>query len=57
MVGTLRQRMVRDIGEGRDGVRYFEAKGAVHDHLLFPFSEPEDKAVLEAIGDWVEGDK
>ena len=57
MVGTLRQRMARDVGEGRDGVRYFEAKGAVHDHLLFPFYEPEDRAVLEAIGDWVEGDK
>lgn len=53
MVATLRQRMVRDIGEGRDGVKYFEAKGAVHDHLLFPLDEPQDKAVLEAIGDWV----
>lgn len=53
MVATLRQRMVRDIGEGRGGVRYFEAKGAIYDHLLFPFDEPEDVAVLEAIGNWV----
>jgi len=53
MVETLKDRMVRDLVEGRDGVTYFEARGAVHDHLLFPFEEPEDKAVLAAIGDWV----
>ncbi|KAH9830852.1 Alpha/Beta hydrolase protein [Rhodofomes roseus] len=58
VVRTLRDRMVRDLREGSAGVTYFEAKGAVHDHLLFPFDEPEDKAVLVAIGDWVgESDK
>ena len=58
MVVTLKERMERDLGEGRDGVKYFEARGAIHDHLLFPLDEPEDKAVLAAIGDWVaESDK
>ncbi|KZT67197.1 alpha/beta-hydrolase [Daedalea quercina L-15889] len=58
MVNTLKERMVRDLGEGEDGVMYFEAKGAVHDHLLFPFDDPEDKAVLVAIGEWIgEDDK
>jgi len=51
MCRTLRDKMVVDMGKER--VTYYEAKDAIHDHLLFPFEEPQNTKSLEAIATWL----
>lgn len=58
-IRTLRDRMVRDLGEG-DGVRevegkvrYFEAPDGLHDYIVFPWHEPERTNTLVEINRWV----
>lgn len=59
-IHTLRDRMVRDLGEGngvQEGegrVRYHEAPDGIHDYLVFTWHEPERSDTLRAIADWVE---
>jgi acetyl esterase/lipase len=60
IIRTLRDKMVRDLGEG-DGiekgegkVRYWEEPDAVHDYLTLPYHEPERTLTVKAIGDWIE---
>jgi len=53
MSRTLKDRMARDIGG--DDVLYWESPDAIHDHMLFPFEEPQNTATLKAIEDWLEG--
>ena len=58
-IRTLRDRMVKDLGEGngvKEGegkVRYFEAPDGFHDYLIFPFHEPERTNTLIEINKWV----
>jgi acetyl esterase/lipase len=55
----LKERMMSDLGEGngvRDGegkVRYYEARDAVHDYLVFTWHEPERTDTLKEIAKWV----
>ena len=58
-IRTLRDRMVKDLGEGngvKEGegkVRYFEAPDGFHDYLVFPSYEPERTNTLVEINKWV----
>ncbi|KDQ62915.1 hypothetical protein JAAARDRAFT_202454 [Jaapia argillacea MUCL 33604] len=53
-IRTLRNKMVDDIGEDRDGgVTYYEAEDAVHDYLGVAWHEPEKSETLAAIAKWV----
>lgn len=51
-VRTLRQRLVRDLGE--TNVTTYEAPDGVHDFLAFTWHEPERTEVLELISSWVD---
>lgn len=51
-VRTLKQRMARDLGDGR--VTAFEAPGGVHDFLAFAWHEPERTEVLGLLSSWVD---
>jgi acetyl esterase/lipase len=59
-IRTLRDRMVRDIGEGNgmideEGkVRYLEVPDGIHDYLIFSWHEPERTDTLKAIAEWVD---
>lgn len=48
---TLKDRMIKDLGEGK--VRFYEAPGAIHDYLIFNWSEPERSLTLKAISEWL----
>ena len=50
-IRTLRDRMVKDLGEGK--VRYFEAPDGCHDYLFLTFYEPERTNTLVEINKWV----
>jgi acetyl esterase/lipase len=58
-IRTLRDRMVKDLGEGngvKEGegkVRYFEAPDGFHDYLVFPWFEPGCTNTLTEIDKWV----
>ena len=58
-IRTLRDRMVKDLGEGngvKEGegkVRYYEAPDAFHDYLVFTALEPERTDTLIEINKWV----
>lgn len=58
-IRTLRDRMVRDLGEGngvKEGegkVRYFEAPDGFHDYVVFGLHEPERTDTLVEINKWV----
>lgn len=58
-ISTLRERMVRDLGEGdgvapNDGkVRYYEAPDGVHDYLVFPWHEPERTDTYKELNKWI----
>ena len=58
-IRTLRDRMVRDLGEGngvKEGegkVRYFEVPDGFHNYLAFAFHEPERTNTLVEINKWV----
>ena len=58
-IRTLRDRMVKDLGEGNgvkedEGkIRYFEAPDGFHDYLVFTFHEPERTNTLVEINKWV----
>jgi acetyl esterase/lipase len=60
-IRVLKERMVNDLGEGNgmhegEGkVRYYEAKDAVHDCLLFTWHEPEREETFREIAKWVSG--
>ena len=58
-IRTLRDRMVRDLGEG-NGIRedegkvcYYEAPDGFHDYIVFPGHEPERTNTLVEINKWV----
>jgi len=51
-VRTLKQRMVRDLGEGM--VTAYEAPDGVHDFLAFTWHEPERTEVLGLLSSWVD---
>lgn len=51
-VRTLKQRMVRDLGE--DKVTAYEAPDGVHDFLAFTWHEPERTEVLGLLSSWVD---
>lgn len=51
-VRTLKQRMVRDLGEGV--VTAYEAPDGVHDFLAFTWHEPERTEVLGLLSSWVD---
>lgn len=55
MIITLKERMVRDMGEGSgDGqVTLYEAPDAVHDYICVPWHEPERSETLQAIAKWL----
>ena len=48
---TLKDRMIKDLGEGK--VQFYEAPGAIHDYLIFNWSEPERSQTLKAISEWL----
>lgn len=50
-IRTLKQRMVNDMGE--ELVVYEEKKDGIHDHVAFPFWEPERTETLKNIAAWV----
>ncbi|PFH50285.1 hypothetical protein AMATHDRAFT_145470 [Amanita thiersii Skay4041] len=56
---TLRNRMVRDIGEGEGAtdeegkVKFYVAPDAVHDYLIFEWHEPERTATYKEINEWI----
>ena len=56
-IRTLWWKMARDMGEGEgEGrVTYYEAKDALHDHLLFSWHEPEVGDTLTRIASWIDG--
>lgn len=51
-VRTLKQRLVRDLGEG--SVTAYEAPDGVHDFLAFTWHEPERTEVLGLLSSWVD---
>jgi len=51
-VRTLKQRLVRDLGEGK--VTAYEAPDGVHDFLTFTWHEPERTEVLGLLSSWVD---
>jgi acetyl esterase/lipase len=58
-IHTLRDRMVKDMGEG-NGVmqdegrlQYHEPRDAVHAYLMFSWHEPEVTKTLKAIAEWI----
>lgn len=55
-IRTLWWKMARDMGEGegKGQISYHEAKDAVHDHLLFPWYEPEVGETLRRISLWID---
>ncbi|KAF9245397.1 alpha beta-hydrolase [Melanogaster broomeanus] len=52
-IRSLWWKMERDMGEGEGPgqVAYYEAKDSLHDHLLFPWHEPEVGETLQRIAD------
>jgi hypothetical protein len=60
-IRVLKERMANDLGEGngvQEGegkVRYYEAKDAVHDYLVFTWHEPEREETFREIAKWVSG--
>ena len=53
-IHTLKQRMVNDMGD--EAVVYEELKDGIHDHLVFPFWEPERTETLDNIAAWLAED-
>ncbi|KIJ60141.1 hypothetical protein HYDPIDRAFT_177566 [Hydnomerulius pinastri MD-312] len=55
-IRSLWWKMERDMGggEGRGQVAYHEAKDSLHDHILFPWHEPELGQTLRKIAEWIE---
>jgi len=43
------------VQEGEGKVRYYEAKDAVHDYLVFTWHEPEREETFREIAKWVSG--
>ena len=58
-IRTLRDRMVKDLGEGngvKEGegkIRYLEVPDGFHDYLVFSWHEPERTSTLIEISKWV----
>lgn len=55
-IRSLWWKMERDMGggTGRGQVSYYEAKDALHDHIVFAWHEPENKQTLQVIANWIE---
>jgi len=55
-IRSLWWKMERDMGggTGRGQVSYYEAKDALHDHIVFAWHEPENRQTLEVIASWIE---
>lgn len=55
-IRSLLWKMERDMGSGsgEGQVCYHEAKDSLHDHLVFPWHEPENGETLTIIADWID---
>ncbi|EGO20645.1 hypothetical protein SERLADRAFT_477052 [Serpula lacrymans var. lacrymans S7.9] len=55
-IKTLRNRMVRDMGEGSDSgqVTYYEAPDSIHSPISLPWHEPERSDVYQHIAEWMD---
>jgi acetyl esterase/lipase len=53
-IRTLRERMASDLGEGAQGVTYFEAPDGIHDFVHAPWCEPERTEALVKLAEWVD---
>ncbi|KAG6330017.1 hypothetical protein ID866_9073 [Astraeus odoratus] len=55
-IRTLWWKMERDMGPGISAgqVSYYEAEDSLHDHVIFPWHEPENGQTLAGIAEWIE---